>query len=232
MTPETEALLDKIAKLQAKAKSTSNEAEAELFAAKVAELLAKHNLDEAMLRARDAEREQGEIGEHPFGLRVPDAWRERIVVGVARVYFCTCIYSKRGGKVDQRSYRFVGREHNAIVAKAMAEYLIATVKRMAREYSGDRLLQNNYRKGAGDRLFNRLEEMAKALRADQPKGGDGTALVVRSEDIAIREYLGDVPSSKGRAHKHGHGSQAGWNDAGDISLNMQIKETRASRLLA
>lgn len=233
MNPETEALLDRIAKLQAKAKGTNNQAEAELFAAKVAELLAKHNLDEAMLRARDATREQGPIGRHPFGMRVPDAWRERIVIGVARVYFCKLVFKTPSGKVDPWSWTFVGREHNALVAKAMAEYLVATVKRMAREYSPRKAEQANFRKGAGDRLYNRLLKLAEEQRAQTQatSSGNAQALVIVTEDQALDAYLGEVKEVKGKGHKHGRGSNAGWDAAGNISLNTQIKETRAERML-
>lgn len=230
----TDALLDQIAKLRAKAEGTNNPHEAELFAAKVAELLAKHNLDEAMLRSRDAEREQGPIGEHPFGLRVPDAWRERIMAGVAKLYYCKLLYTRRrSGQADARSWRFVGREHNAIVAKAMAEYLFATVKRMAREYSSERSLQSNFRKGAGDRLYNRMLELAAAQRATPAAGaGDGTALMVLTEDQALADYLANTPTGKSRSHKHGAGSHAGWEAGGRIGLNTQVTETRAERMLS
>lgn len=232
MSTETDILLDRIAKLQAKANGTTNQAEAELFAAKVAELLAKHNLDEAMLRARDADREQGPIGKHPFGKRVPDAWRERIMSGVARLYFCRILITTRNGRADPHSWTFVGREHNAVVAKAMAEYLFATVKRMAREYSPYKAEQSNFRKGAGDRLYNRLYEMAEAQRAEQPGGvNNGMALMVVTEDQALADYLGDVTVVKSKTHKHGRGSQEGWEQAGRIGLTTQIKETRTERMI-
>lgn len=232
MTPETAALLDTIAKLKAKAEGTNNEAEAALFAAKVAELLAKHNLDEAMLRSRDAEREQGPLGKHPFGQRVPDAWRERILIGVAKLYQCQTMFYRKGKAVDQWSWQIVGREHNAIVAKAMAEYLFATVKRMAREYSPISREQKDYRKGAGDRLYSRLYAMAEAQREPASSSGDGTALMVITEDKAISDYLGDIAQSKGKGHKYGEASYDGYEEAGRIGLHTQVKETRAERMLS
>lgn len=233
MDPATEALLDQIAKLEAKAKGTNNPHEAELFAAKVAELLAKHNLNEAMLRSRDATRTQGPIGRHPFGQRVPDAWRERIAIGVAKLYYCQITFKTPGGKVDQWSWTFNGREHNAKVAIAMTEYLFATVKRMAREHSPIAREQKNFRKGAGDRLYSRLMELAAAQRSDRTEqGGNGTALMVITEDQAVADFLGNVKSVKGKGHAHGDGSRAGWEAAGRIGLNTQVTETRAERMLS
>lgn len=234
MSPETEALLDTIAKLEAKAKGTTNPHEAEVFAAKVAELLAKHNLNEAMLRSRDASREQGPIGRHNFGQRVPDAWRENILHGVARVYFCRLTFGVKRGKPDPWDWRFNGREHNAIVAMAMAEYLFATVKRMAREHSPISSVQKNFRKGASDRLYKRLYEMAEAQRTESDGVGDGsgTALMIITEDKAIAVFLGEVKMFKGKTHRHGAGSVEGWEQAGKISLNTQVAETRNERLLS
>lgn len=233
MSPETLAMLDRVAKLRAKAQGTDNEAEAAIFLAKVAEMLAKHNLDEAMLDARDSDREQGPIGRHNFGQRVPDAWRERIVTGVARVYFCKITFGLKNGKADPHDWRFNGREHNAIVAMAMAEYLFATVKRMAREYSPISREQKNFRKGAADRLYNRLYKMAEDAR---PKGpipeSNRMALMVIDEDRAVADFVGNVKSIPNKSHRHGAGSSAGWEAGGSIGLNTQVTETRASRMLS
>lgn len=225
-------ILDRISKLLAKARGTTNEAEAALFAAKAAELLAKHNLDEEMLRQRDQDREQGPIGRHAYKVRVPDAWREYIVKGVARLYFCRTVWYPKSAD-PSRSWTFVGREHNAKVAMLMADYLMATVKRMAREHSPYKREQGGYRRGAGARLYNRLVELADAQRVVPANGkGDGTALMIIDEDTAIADFLGDIPTSKGKTQRYNESSVAGWEDAGKISLNTQVTETRASRLLA
>lgn len=104
-----EDILGKVSKLLAKAKGTSNENEAAIFAAKAAELLAKHNLDEAMLREHDKSKEEGPVGAHPYEGRIPDRWRELILQGCARLYFCQLT-------VNGRRYTLYGREHNAVVA--------------------------------------------------------------------------------------------------------------------
>ena len=233
MDAATEAMLDKVAKLRAKANDAAvTEAEAALFMAKVAELLAQHNLTEAMLNARDASREQGPIGTKPFGQRVPDAWRERILMGVARLYYCRVTFGMKGSKANPHDYRLSGRDHNVVVAAAMAEYLFATVKRMAREYSPISREQKDYRKGAGDRLYRRLWDMAEAQR--RPIAADpsnGVALMVISEDKALDDYLGDIKSYKAKGHRYGESARDGWEEAGNIGLNTQVAETRAERML-
>lgn len=234
MSIETEALMDRISKLLAKAKGTNNEHEAAIFAAKAAELLAEHNLTEAMLSARDATREQGPIGRHPFGTRVPDAWRERVVVGCAKLYFCRIVFG-----VDARdkplphTWTFVGREHNAKVAAAMADYLIATVKRMAREYSPITREQRDFRKGAGDRLYERLWAKWREQNTGPATAPSGTTLpaLYKAEELALAEYLGDINKIKGRGHKYGENAWDGRAAADRISLDAQVRETRAERMI-
>lgn len=230
-----EAIMDRIAKLLAKAKGTDNENEAAIFAAKAAELLAEHNLTEAQLAARDSGKDQP-IGEHPHPGRTPDLWRQRIAAGCAKVYFCTMLVHTDGR--GKKSVRFYGREHNAKVAIAMTDYLIATVKRMAREYSAAKVVQSDFRRGAGDRLFERLMEIYRAAQAPAPLA-TGTTLpaLYNSEAKEIAAWVQSkyrVGKAKTRGHTYkGDGAFAGRDAANRISLNTQVgRETRAGRLLA
>lgn len=200
---DTDDILDRVSKLLAKAKSTTNEHEAAIFADKAAELLAKHNLDEAMLRARDSDREEGPIGVHPYQGRSPDRWREA----------------------------------NAKVAMLMADYLIATTKRLAREHSPHKLDQDDFRRGCGLGLYNRMIAMhaEKATPASGPTGTNLPALY-NSEAQAISEWMATVlnvgKARKSRGMRIGAAGAAGREAAGRISLNTQVTERRSSRLLA
>lgn len=233
MDLEQEAVLDRISKLMAKAKGTNNEHEAAIFMAKAAEMLAKHNLSEALLRERDVNRSEGPIGGHPYKGRVPDRWRELILMGCCKVYFCK-LTSGYG-----RQYTVYGREHNAVVAKLMAEYLFATVKRMAREYSPHKAEQGDFRRGAGLRLYQRLVELYNTQNAPPPVVTTGTTLpaLYAGEENAVQAYMenlfgGGLKAKAGRGMKLGSGAAAGRAAANGISLNTQVgRETRASRML-
>jgi hypothetical protein len=229
-----EAIMDRIAKLLAKAKGTNNEHEAAVFAAKAAEMLAEHNLTEAQIAARDAE-DLGPVGEHKYEGRVPDEWRRQILNATAHLYFCKLLWN-RGAAKAAYTFRFVGKEHNAKVAAAMGEYFIATVKRMAREYSGARSDQNDFRKGCAARLTERIwalyEEKKGARQSNVANSGNLPALY-DSEALAIKQFLEGM-RVRSRTSKELRYGAHGWagREAGDrISLHTQVKETRASRLL-
>jgi hypothetical protein len=229
---ETESILDRVAKLLAKAKSTTNEHEAALFADKAAELLAKHNLDEAMLRSRDADREQGPVGSHSYGKRSPDRWREMILQGCAALYFCKLTVSPYIKSVGR--HQFIGREHNAKVAMLMADYLIATTKRLAREHSPHKADQNDFRKGCALTLYHRMH----AMRAEMSKPvsnttGTNALVIYDAEDKAIAEFMAGKfgKASKRSGIKLGASGAAGRAAGERISLNTQVTETRASRML-
>lgn len=230
-----EAIMDRIAKLMAKAKGTSNEHEAAIFAEKAAELLAEHNLTEEMLAQRDVDREQGPVGTHKYNGRAPDQWRVWILQGTARLYFCHLIATKTyNGKV----YEFIGREHNAKVAQLMSDYLIATVKRMAREYSPHKPDQGDFRKGAGLRLHRRLYDLYEQQNTKVPTEAnpDNLPALYASESQAVEEYLRkQFPNLRagktGRPVKMGEGARAGMAAADRIGLNTQVRETRASRMI-
>lgn len=235
MTNEQESILDKVQKLMAKAKGTENENEAAIFAAKAAELLAKHNLDEALLRDHQQGKEEGPIGEHPYEGRVPDRWRELILQGCAKLYFCKLLRHQVGGK---KRYTLYGREHNAVVAKLMAEYLIATVKRMARQYSADKATQGDFRRGAGLRLYERLVALYNEQNKPAPASATGTTLpaLYRGEENAIDQYIADRfpnlrSARKGKPMKHGAAAWAGRSAADSISLSTQVGGGKARAVL-
>lgn len=233
MIEDKETILSRISKLMAKAKGTNNENEAAIFAAKAAEMLAKHNLDEAMLREHDASLEQGPVGGHPYAGRIPDRWRELILMGCAKVYFCKLILSKAGGK---KVYTLYGREHNAVVAKLMAEYLITTVKRMAREHSAAKAEQGDFRRGAGEQLYHRLLELYKAQNTPAPSSSTGNTLpaLYNDEANAVDAYVNSIFSNlgsvKSRPMKMGASAMVGRSAANGISLNTQVGRKTTARL--
>tara|TARA_B100000678_G_scaffold287994_2_gene295587 strand:+ start:2227 stop:2931 length:705 start_codon:yes stop_codon:yes gene_type:complete len=229
---ETESILERVRKLMAKAKGTTNEHEATIFAAKAAELLAKHNLDEAMVREHEAKGEQGPIGSHDYNGRIPDRWRELIAMGCAKLYFSKLTVNTAGGK---RVYTFHGREHNAKVAMLMMEYLIATVKRMAREYSPTKREQGDFRRGAGQRLYERLVELYDQQNAPPPasdRNPMNLPALYAGEQKAIDEHIaksvGKLRPATRKGMKMGTGAAAGRSAANTISLNNQVARSRSA----
>jgi hypothetical protein len=230
MTDEMATIQDRISKLLAKARGTDNEREAAIFMAKAQEMLARHNLDEAELRARES-RDDDPVGSQDYRDGVAK-WRLTIAQGCAKLYFCSLLKSGR-------TIQFVGKPHNTAVAISMTDWLCTVVKRMSREHTGDRAMQADFQRGASIRLYQRLVELYREQNAPPPAaaGPTGNALVVlyRNEETAVADYLSSMnvrAGRKGRGMKLGAAAGAGMAAANTISLNKQVgAERRPSRML-
>jgi hypothetical protein len=222
-----------IAKLLAKAKGTNNEHEAALFAAKAAELLAKHNLTEAMIAARDGAADEPVV-EQRMNRKTVAKWRQTIASGCAKLYFCRVLLY--GSQLD-----FVGKKHNAEVALSMCDWLCSVVVRMAREYSTDRLVMEDFKRGAALRLYQRLMALYREQNPPQPVAQPvanvgGLPALYASEAKAVDDYIdrqyGALKSRKGRGLAlRGSGASAGYDRAGGINLSSQVAERRSSRMI-
>lgn len=231
MDAENEAIQVTIAKLLAKAKGTNNEHEAALFAAKAAELLARHNLTEAQIAARES-RDSDPVTEQRMGRKSVAKWRQTIAGGVAKLYFCKLLLY--GSQVE-----FVGKAHNVEVAISMCDWLCSVVVRMAREYTDDRIGMEDFKRGAAIRLYWRLDELYKAQNPPAPtpaQTGTGLPALYRNEAQAVESYIEDrygqlrSRRSKGLQIRGGAGA-AGYDRAGGINLNTQVAERRTSRMI-
>lgn len=234
---DKEAIMARIAKLIAKAKGTTNENEAAIFMAKAAEMLAEHNLTEAMLRAREAGKDDPFVHGQYANPRGATAWpwHGRMMNALSKAYFCQCVRDQKG------KFNFFGREANVAVANHMAEYLIRTILRMAREYTADLTTQEDFKRGAVSRMAERLLEIYKSQA-----GPENLPVVVDnpnnlpalySTELALARdfaqgFYGGLKKGKGRLILKGEGALAGRAAAERISLNKQVAETRTSRLLS
>src|SRR5690606_36890880 len=109
---------------------------------------------------------------------------------------------------------------------------------LAREECGnDRAAQSDFRRGAGLRLYQRLVDLYNAQNAAVPaaSGGNLPALY-RTEENAIAAWKkamfgDDIRKARTKSIRIGAYGAAGMAAADKISLNTQIRETRANRLL-
>jgi hypothetical protein len=258
MTDRTDALIDKIRKLRAKAEDSSvTEAEASAYATKVAELLAQHGLDEAALEMP----EQSDVAEEQLDDKyMTDPWRRAICLSAARLYFCSgytyqsytrhdparhppernyeglLLAADRRSFVTQFAFRFVGRRHNAVIAKEMSTYLIATTCRLAlafrREYSASRAEYLDFARGCAARLSERLDALYwQQRRAAAPRhaanGNPGNLpALYADEETLIAKWIEANLALKamrgGGISEGGWGSDAGRRAADTVSLSAQV----------
>lgn len=242
-----DALLEKLRALKAKAEDKSvTEEEAALYAAKVGELLQKYNLSEAALNV-DEIQDAVSAEERLENSRTSDTWAQRIAQQVARLYFCQTYHISFRQKVE---IVFVGKKHNAEIAKSMTDYLIKTVSRLANEYARSPVAinqfgytfakaRNGFMRGAAQRLASRIYQMWKDQNTVQPvrsKSGHPSNLPALYQDEAkvVDAFMDTLGLSTGRgggmATGGGH-AEHGRAAADRISLNTQVSGS-STRLLS
>lgn len=245
----TDALLAKIRKLRAKAEDPSvTEAEATLFAAKVAALLAEHGLSEAALHLPD----EDPITNHRWDVRFSDPWRRTICRCAARLYFCGLFvhsWHEKNPKhaTDPRApmfkfyngLTFVARAHNATVAREMSDYLIRTTLRLGYAYSETRAEQLAFMRGCGERLGQRLyylwDEQTRAAKQRGPSGNPQNLPALYADEEALYRAAMEKedlrPFGRGSDLNSEH-ADAGAAAADGVSLAPQVPgaATAATRL--
>jgi hypothetical protein len=240
-------IVDKIKALLAKAASTDNQAEAELFLAKAHELMEKHQLDAGDLEKDDPIAFEGYY-QKGSTKAAPD-WDFMLIFNVARYFGCKAIRTEKyiGGGKAQWVMDMVGRESARVTAKEMHAYLVATVRRLGRqaaeakefpileEYDGRYYKTGKFMNAdqcarrIGNALRSRLGELASEMEAKSkaPTATGRNALVTVDRVLAIynEKYPNSAPirgtfSTTGKAREIAAG----------IGLNNQVGGSSTLRL--
>lgn len=239
---QQEALIEKLQKLRAKAEDANiSEEEAALYAAKVAELLQKHNLSEAALDIKVEEQEEITEDRMHNG-KTNDPWAQSMASAVAELYFCT-IYLRTQGYPRKVAVCFVGKPHNIEVAKSMTDYLIKTIGRLANTYANSPAAREDFRwtftrarngfeRGAGMRMASRIWKMVREQRDGQQQrsnNGNPANLPALYADegklvqLWLKEQVPNLRAGRGRgADTSGGHAARGRAAAEGISMNGQI----------
>jgi len=202
-------VIDKIRKLLALAERGGTEAEADAAMAKVQEMLTQHNLDIDAVRGEKEATMTREYREYPWN----QSWIREVYKGVAKLYFCKFYFTPNGTEC-QYCY-LIGEPVNIHTAQFVADVVIATGNRLAKEYATaarkeflefcdeDERSQatgkaisasNDFKKGYGLRINHRCWELKRA--ATKPTTTDAkvasNALVVKNfyekNDVALKAY--------------------------------------------
>lgn len=224
MQEPSESIIRRIQKLLATGKrgqgndGTCNEAEAAAAMNLAQALLAKHNLEAAVVEAAFV---QGGTTEAAPEKREKTRtnryagykWQRELWAAVCEANFCwhsiaevfdvkrnTTFMSKR----PVPRHVILGRESNVIAVRIMGEYLEDTIERIVVSEGGfknsERLSRsaNSFKAGASDRLVERIREQAEARKAEGGAGtssGNGKALVLR--DVFQAEYQANYDAQYG-----------------------------------
>lgn len=179
-------IIEKIKALLAKAASTNNPHEAELFLAKAHELMEKHQLE-----AHDLETDDPVDGEHYYekgSVKAAPDWDFNLIWEVAEYFGCqACRFQTRNGKWKMD---IVGRDSARVTATEMHKYLVQTVRRLGREAVGT----------PGFALKNKWGETVGYMNADQCARRIGNALRMRLDELNVANKPAEdaAPTEAGR----------------------------------
>lgn len=234
-------LKSKIEKLLALQESP-NEHEAAIAAAKLSDLLTRHNLD--LAEVVDGSNEQAERFYVYPSNRVP-TWRFLLFTAIADVNYCECVLHKRS---SANGLYFYGRPTNVMTANLLCEYLCQAIDRLTKRYTTGEGLSyaTNFRLGCAKRIAFRLRQAHKqkleggiAGSADSPSV---SAIVCLSLDKKLRDEANaaiEAYSAKNNVKNKGPrqwslGNKPGVAEgmaAGDtVSLSPQIKSNQLKAL--
>lgn len=230
------ALLRKIRALKAKADDPSTtEAESLAFAAKVAELLAQHGLEEAQLKTEDQE----QVGHEDY----VSNWntspaRRLLVISICRLYMVKPLIRTGKGK----PWSLIGKPHNVFMVKEMAAYLIKTTIRVGNEYGRNNPGSNvtDFKRGCFKRLSERLNELHQqqsraAAPQYTPQGNPGNLPALYHTELQLAQvYIQQHFPNTGtyrRTIKQGVDAAAGRAAGDKISLNQQVSGGRSNHLI-
>lgn len=223
------AIVKKIRSLLAKSASTSNVHEAEVFAAKAHELLAKYNLALADIAEEDAPAR--ECWETPSS--VSDAWVRAVWAAVAQAYFCKALEHTYG---RTKKMELIGAPHNISVAVEMAKYLIKAVRRLARQHSRRTSHQRQFCNGASAQLAYRLEELMRSKQEAPSQTGTTLPAIYDMEQRLNNDFADKKYSKIGKARAwNPRRSTSYWNGvsaADNIGLDAQVSHEQTALQLS
>ena len=150
-------VIERIRKLLALAERGGTEAEADSAMAKVQELLTAHNLEIDAIREKAEVTFTREHKDFPWN----QSWIREAYAAIGRLYFCKFYYTPMGTKL-QRLY-LIGEPVNIMTAQYVADVVIATGNRLAKEYATETRLE--YIENWGDSAATRGEATGAAISA-------------------------------------------------------------------
>lgn len=227
-------IVNKIKSLLARASDAgASQAEAETCMAKAHGLLAKHNMSMG-----DLEKGEGADKELSEGHTWNQPW-ERLVWGaVAELYFCKFYFIPYG--TSHVDYVLVGRESNRITAINVAQFVVETGKRLAREYAQDNYgnsvsLSNSFKKGFATAIHVKARKLKQDAIREGKQGGTGTALMVldvyKQTELENAELMPKrLKTRKTKGATDGLAATAGVSAGSKVSLSPSIGGDRGSTL--
>jgi hypothetical protein len=235
-----EKIIDTITKLRALATDNSNADEAANAAAKMQDLLFRHNLSESDLRSELEATPAYEKEIIDLGVSSPQSkqWKAYLIHILAMNNFCKLINNTNTAEVW-----LIGQEDNRMVVKYLYDYLSKDLIRMgklaAKEAKKDvslyrfnsTLWKKSFFSGANNSINTRLREQKRHnISVADVDGGKGTALALKIDNAlrdATQALVGRTKESRSRGSKVDYSGYAAGVQAGNnAKLNTAIPNRR------
>lgn len=225
-------IADKIRKIIAKADSTTNPEEADVFMAKAHKLLEAHGLDLLDLGKLDSDDPIG-VDEHCNTVSRSYSCATLIANELARYYGCQLVTTKRRGADTKLSV--AGRESARVTFQLMFPFVFRQTRAVAAQgynagHYKNRMQALNYVGNALALRLAKLNRMEDTKRAAQPQGSGLNALVpVDLVTQAMNAHFDDLTEGRARSVKTNTVSK---ELANSISLNRAAPAPTSAKRLA
>jgi hypothetical protein len=218
--------------LQLAERAKGNETEAAAAMGKAQELLAKYNLDLTTVQdkvvAGGTNTPDDAMAKRDYAKVSRSAmyqWQRKLVKAIAEANYCKHwveeVYEEKYIPPSKRKYgtedeakqeikvkrhKLLGRTANTMTVLLMVDYIMDTIERLLPYPQAERLSRsaNSWREGCSDRLIERIQEKAEAMKtadyASQGEAAYSTAIAVRN--MATAEEIGNYD------FLNGHGAWA------------------------
>jgi hypothetical protein len=185
MNDSLKAAIEKVAKLRALAARAGTQAEAEAAAAQAAAIVAKYQIDEAVLEAHSPERaEEIQEGDPLWSGERDISWLNMLAAGIGKIHGCAVIVRRYGGAATV-TYIIVGRPSDLAIVRYLFAWLHAEIVRLSESERG-RTAKNAFRVGAAVGV---IDAMRKARAVEAGIAPTSAAMVLASRADQAMAWL-------------------------------------------
>lgn len=183
-------VIDKVRKLLAMAEGTDNSEEADAFARKAADLIARHRVTESALR--DIDPDQLEVAELDLGRGAYVRARFHLLAGIAEAHGCLATFMT-GGRGTLA--HITGHRRDTLAVRVLFTSLLSQMtQRAALERRATAAATQRWRRSFMFGFADEVAAMLQTARSEAIAATDDPASTVpalRAQDVVVREFAGE-----------------------------------------
>jgi hypothetical protein len=222
------SIADKIAKIIAKADSTTNPKEAEVFMAKAQQLMEEYGFTLLDLGRLDSDDPVGTTRDSAHHFKA-DNWARHVAYSLGSYYGAKVYTTTYGNKIV---HSVVGRESARVTYSIMIHFVLRQVRAMARKAFKDGVYasESRARTAIGNALSRRLWILSNEQKARREDSGAGSGLnALVPVDLIKQECEASFPDASLLSFK-GTTDTYAVGEAEKIAINRQTEVDRKNRI--